>query len=167
MELAKLVGVEPKAPYTIRFKLADGGQGQADLTGLVHTSEHFKKFVENRAAFGQVRVTPHGSGIEWSNGLDLSVETLKSLADEQRVMSGKEFARFLGKLKMNVEEAAHLLDVSPRTVRSYIAAKSVPRTCAIALRRCTQDSIVFSALYRPIKVRPRGRPKTISRVRAS
>ena len=163
MALVKIVTVEPKAPYTVKFTLADGSQRQVDLTGLVHTSRHFERFAQDRAAFKDVRVTRYGSGIEWSNGLDLSAETLNIMADEQREMSGKEFANFLGTLKVNVEEAAHMLDVSTRTIRSYKNAKRIPRTYAVTLRRCAQDHTVFAALYRPIEVNPRGRPKAASK----
>lgn len=163
MALVKIVAVEPKAPYTVKFVLADGRHRQVDLTGLVHTSQHFRRFAEDKTAFKDVRVTRYGSGIEWSNGLDLSVETLNIMADEQREMSGQEFAKFLGKLNVNIEEAAHILDVSTRTIRSYKNAKRVPRTYAVTLRRCAQDHAVFAALYRPIAVNPRGRPKSALR----
>jgi hypothetical protein len=130
-----------------------------DLTGLIAKSRHFNKFANDREAFKQVRPDQYGYGVEWENGLDLSRDTLIAMSEEQKDMTGKEFERCLARLNVTIPEAAQILDTTERTVRNYIAQPLVPRTCAITIRRCAEDDNFFMALYRPIPVAPRGRPK--------
>lgn len=160
MEIQKIAGVAPKAPLSLIVRWESGKETRVDLTGLVARSKHFAVFAKDKTAFRDVRVADYGSGVEWDNGLDLSANTLKIMADEQRTMSGKEFDSMLGTLGLNVEEAARVLDLSVRTIRAYKKARAVPRMAAVTLRRCMEDSNVFAALYRPMPIAPRGRPKS-------
>jgi hypothetical protein len=63
---------------------------------------------------------------------------------------------------MNAAEAAAMLDVAERTVRSYRSAETLPEFIAMALRVLDDDPTVFAAHYRPIVRRGRGRPKKIA-----
>ncbi len=163
MALEKIEAVETKAPYTVVF-VVDGRRRRADLTGLIAKSKHFRRFAEDKQAFRKVRVTEFGSGIEWDNGPDLSVETLSTMAAEQAPMLGREFAQWLTQVKVNDEEAARIFDVSKRTIQSYkVSLKALPRTFAITVRRCEVEPNVFLALYRPVHVAFPGRPKSVAK----
>ena len=151
-----------RASLTLKVEWADGRKSKIDLTGLVHSSRHFNAFASDHEAFRMVRVDEFGTGIEWDNGVDYSAATLSQMAVEQRRVTGKDLRGFTERYKLNVEETAALLDVTPKTVRNYEKAAVLPRTVGIALRRFQQDPTAFAALYRPVKVRPRGRPRQTS-----
>jgi len=158
----RITKVEARANNTLAF-VVDGIQRRVDLTGLIAKSKHFQKFAHDKESFKRVRPTKWGYGIEWENGLDLSRDTLLAMSEEQEDMTGKELERCLARLNVTIPEAAQILDTTERTVRNYIAQPLVPRTCAITIRRCTEDNNFFLALYRPIPVAPRGRPKAAAK----
>lgn len=151
-----------RTALTLKVEWVDGRKSKIDLTGLVHSSRHFHVFTEDQEAFRTMKVDEFGTGVEWDNGLDYSAANLARMAEEQRLVTGKDFRGFTTRFKLNTEEVAALLDVSTKTVRNYEHATALPRTVGIALRRFEQDPTVFAALYRPVKVRPRGRPRQAS-----
>jgi hypothetical protein len=153
------VAAVKRAPFSLDVAWGDGTKSRIDLTGLVHTSRHFKVFADDPAAFRRVRVVGYGSGIAWANGLDYSAATLRTMADEQQQLGGGDLAAFERKHGLNVAETAALLHIAERTVRAYRAADTLPETIAIALRALESDATVFAAHYRPVARRSRGRPK--------
>ena len=148
-----------RAPLTLNIEWADGTKSRVDLTGLVHSSRHFNVFVEDADAFRQVKPDEFGTGIEWENGLDYSARTHKMLADEQKPMPGRWLHSFERRFHLNTEETAHLLKVTTRTIKNWREADELPVTVCIALRRFEHDPTAFAAHYRPIEIKPRGRPK--------
>ncbi len=151
-----------KAPLSLNVVWDDGSKSRVDLTGLVHSSRHFKVFTDDAAAFRRVRPAGYGSGIAWDNGLDYSAATLRTLAEQQRALSGRDLADFERRHDLNTAETAALLDVAERTVRSYREADALPEPIAIALRAFDGDPTVFAAHFRPIVRRKRGRPQKVA-----
>jgi hypothetical protein len=151
-----------RAPLSLNVVWDDGTKSRVDLTGLVHSSRHFKGFAEDTAAFRRVKPVGYGSGIGWDNGLDYSAATLRTLAEQQQTLSGKHLVAFEDRHGLNTAETAALLDVAERTLRSYRDAAALPEPVAIALRALDSDPTVFAAHYRPIARRERGRPKKIA-----
>jgi hypothetical protein len=148
-----------RAPLTLNVEWANGAKSKVDLTGLVHSSRHFKVFADDADAFRRVKPDEFGTGIEWPNGLDYSARTLKMLADEQKPMPGRLLHAFECKYRLNTEETARLLKVTPRTIKNWRQAAELPTTVSIAIRRFEHDPTAFAAHYRPVQVKPRGRPK--------
>ena len=157
--LERVTKVEAKPNNTLQFTVDDQSARRVDLTGLIAKSRHFAVFATDKEAFKRVRTDEYGAGVEWENGLDLSVDTLIAMADEQRPMTGKQLADCILQLEINLPETARILDTSERTVRTYMKMNHVPNTTAYTIRRCVEDNTFFMALYRPIPVAPRGRPK--------
>jgi DNA-binding transcriptional regulator YiaG len=156
----RIKSVEPsKAALTLNVVWADGTKSCVDLTGLVHSSRHFKVFADDPAAFRRVKLVSYGTGIGWENGLDYSASTLKTLADEQRTLDGGDLATFETRFGLNTAETAALLHIAERTVRAYRAADALPETVAMALRSFQADPTIFAAHYRPVARRERGRPR--------
>ena len=151
-----------RAPLSLNVVWDDGTKSRIDMTGLVHSSRHFSVFAENEAAFRQVKPVGYGSGVGWENGLDYSAATLKTLEEQQRVLSGKHLAAFEARHGLNTAETAAMLDVAERTIRSYREADVLPEPIAMALRALDGDPTVFAAHYRPVLRRRRGRPKKIA-----
>ena len=145
------------------MRSADGAKSKVDMTGLVYSSRHFRVFAEDAEAFRQVKPDEFGTGIEWANGLDYSARTLKMLADEQKPMPGRLLHAFESKFRLNTEETARLLKVTPRTIKNWREAAELPMTVSIALRRFEHDPTAFAAHFLPVPVKPRGRPKAIGR----
>jgi len=158
----RITKVEAKDGNTLVF-VVDGVRRHVNLTGLIAKSEHFSRFAADKAAFKRVRPTKWGYGIVWDNGLDLSRDTLVRMSEEQEPMTGKQFAKHLYELKLNYPEAARILDTTERTIRGYVVREHVPNTTAYTIRRCAEDINFFMALYRPVPVAPRGRPKAVAK----
>lgn len=154
----KRVGASAKGALSLDIAWDDGTKSRIDMTGLVHTSRHFKVFAEDAAAFRRVKPVSYGSGIGWENGLDYSAATLRTLAEQQQTLSGKNLAAFERKHGLNTAETAALFDIAERTVRSYREADMLPESIAMALRALDRDPTIFAAHYRPISRRARGRP---------
>jgi hypothetical protein len=74
-----------RAPWTINVTWVDGRKDRVDLTGLIHRSRHFRVFLDDPGAFRKVHMADFGGGIEWENGLDYGADTVKMLAEEQRL----------------------------------------------------------------------------------
>ncbi|HUY03609.1 MAG TPA: hypothetical protein VMV33_10005 [Rhodocyclaceae bacterium] len=148
-----------KKPWTLAVTWADGSRSNVDLTGLIHTSRHFRVFLAEPAAFKKVGPVGHGSGIAWDNGLDYAAATLRTLAREQSPMTGADLVDFERAHGLNTAETAALLDMAERTVRSCRHEKVLPQTVAIALRALADDPTILAAHYKPVAIRPRGRPK--------
>lgn len=148
-----------RAPWTLKVAWADGSQDWVDLTGLIHRSPRFRVFLETPPAFRQVCVADFGGGIEWENGLDYGADTLKTMADEQRPMSGADLIAFESDLGLATAETAALLGLAERTVRAYRKATRLPPSVAIAMRSIHASSTVLAAHYRPAGRRRRGRPR--------
>lgn len=158
--LLRVKAVTAGTNFTISVEWQDGTRSKADLTGLIHSSQHFSKFLDDPAAFRKVKPVAWGDGIEWENGLDYSANTLRELADEQKPMKGKELGQFAAAKKLNNEELAELLGCTVKTIRSYYAAKEVPQWVATTVRCFQRDDTIFAAHFRPIQIKPRGRPKS-------
>ena len=140
----------------------DGTRSHIDLTGLVHTSRHFKVFVDDPAAFRQVKSVGYGSGIGWANGLDYSATTLLTLAQQQQSLSGRDLSTFEKTHGLNTAETAAMFHIAERTVRAYRLADTLPEAIAIALRVFESDPTIFAAHYRPVAHRARGRPPKVA-----
>ena len=160
--LARVKTVSAGPGFTLSVAWQDGTRAKANLTGLIHSSKHFSVFATEPAAFRKVKVVAWGDGIEWENGLDYSANTLRELADEQKPMKGKELCKFVEAKKLNNEEFAGLLGCTVKTVRAYYASREVPQWVAITVRCFQRDDTIFAAHYRPVDVKPRGRPKAAS-----
>jgi len=158
MTMPRVKAVKAAPNFTLDIVWADGSKSKADLTGLIYSSQHFRVFAEDAAAFRKVKPVSWGDGIEWDNGLDYSANTLKELADEQKPMSGQSVAAFAKARRLNNSEMAGLLDCTPKSVRSFYGQKTVPGYVAFAIRRFERDATAFAAHYRPVTIRPRGRP---------
>jgi hypothetical protein len=148
-----------KTPWTLEVVWKDGSRRTVDLTGLVHRSRHFKRFLAEPSAFRKVKVVDWGAGIGWANGLDYSADTLRTMADEQQPLSGKDLVAFETANNLNSAETAALFDVSERTIREYRSSERLPQPIALALRAMRSSTAVLDAHYRPAYRRPRGRPR--------
>lgn len=152
-----------RAPWTLHVTWADRTKDRVDLTGLLHRSRHFRLFLDHPTEFRKVRVADFGGGIEWENGLDYGADTLKTMAEEQRPMSGTDLAAFESEHNLSTAETAALLGLGERTVRAYRRARRLPQSVAIAVRTIRASNTVLAAHYRPVGHRARGRPRKQAR----
>jgi hypothetical protein len=159
----RIKAVSTRKPFTLLIEWRDGSCSKVDLTGLTHRSKNFGVFASDRAAFAQVQPDEFGTGIEWSNGLDYSADSLRTMAEEQTMMSGASLVRFEEKHGLNTMETANLFEVSKRTIQSMRHIDRLPLHFSIALRLFENDPAVFAAHFRPVATKPRGRPKSAQR----
>jgi hypothetical protein len=165
-KLPRIKTVKPvNVPFVLSVEWDDGFKSRVDLTGLIHSSKHFGIFANNPAEFRKAHIIDWGSGIAWPNELDFSSSSLRKIAEEQKPMSGSEFAECIANLRLNVDEAAMLMGCTARTIRDARQRDEIPMVWAAMLRRCAQDRTFFAAMYRPVEKRPPGRPKTLAAVK--
>lgn len=127
-----------------------------DLTGLVTRSVHFAPLVHDTEAFAGVRIVEDGLGVAWPvetrwGKLDLSAATLRRVADEQRPMTGAEFAAWRDSLGLSLTEAASLLGLGRRTIMGYLKKDELPAVVAIACRALARDPNLLAAHYVPAR----------------
>ena len=67
----------------MRIVWRDGGVDTVDMSQVIRDQGVLAPLLD-AAAFEQVEVIDHGSGVEWINGLDYSSDSLAHLAAEQR-----------------------------------------------------------------------------------
>jgi hypothetical protein len=78
-ELPRIKAVKTgKEPWTVYLEWNDGLTSHVDLTGLIHRSRHFRRFLEEPLAFRKLKVVDSGAAIGWENGLDYSADTLRT-----------------------------------------------------------------------------------------
>jgi hypothetical protein len=150
-----------RTPWTLNVVWADGTKSRVDLTGLIYRSRHFKVFLEEPAAFRKVHVADFGGGVEWDNGLDYGADTLKTMADEQRPITGTDLKAFESERSLTTAETANLLGLSQRTIRSYRMAAKLPHAVAIAIRALEANNTMLAAHYQPAGQIKAGRPKRV------
>src|SRR5262245_25616880 len=117
-----------------KLRVRFGGDKQdydIDLTGLMARRRHFAALENDAAAFANARIVEGGLGVAWPTEaewgrLDLSATTLRRIAEEQRPMSGVDFAAWRAELGLSLTEAADLLGVSRRTVIGYLGKDQLP-----------------------------------------
>jgi len=153
--LRRIESVSVEAPCLLRIVWHDGGTDTIDMTGAIRGLDLFAP-LRDPAAFAQVEVIDYGSGIEWSNGIDYSADSLANLAEEQCEMTGADFRRWQAEMGLSLQETADLFGWSLSTVKSYRRARTLPIAVQIACRAMRRDRETFLARYRP---RLAGRPR--------
>jgi hypothetical protein len=73
--LVDVVHVEPRAPYTLHLRFADGVEGDVDLERLIRFEGVFEP-IKAPEYFAAVRVDPELGTIVWPNGADLDPDVL-------------------------------------------------------------------------------------------
>jgi hypothetical protein len=136
----------------IRFE-GDRARHVVDLTGIISRSRHFAPLLDPAVLSGATTIED-GLGIGWPvetrwGQLDLSADTLRRIAEEQRPMTGAEFAKWREALGLSLTEAANLLGLGRRTVMSYLKKDELPAVVAIACRALARDENLFAAHYIP------------------
>lgn len=158
-DIARIRSVEVGVPFVVSLILADGRRLHADLTGFVHRTPAFRRFLDDPEAFRRVTVEDWGYTLEWENGLDMPLPNLVAIAEEQEVSTGADLARFVSANKLSEAETADLLGTTARTVRNYKAHpdKPLPKPVQISLRTFERNPLTLAAHFHPRKAgRPRG-----------
>lgn len=128
---------------------------ELDMTGLIARSVHFAPLMDAKT-FAKVGIVEEGLGVSWPvrtnwGRLDVSAATLRRIAEEQRPMTGADFAEWRTALGLSLTEAAKLLGVSRRTIMGYLQKDDLPSVVAIACRALARDKHVLAAHYVPAR----------------
>ncbi len=84
MGLPRIVAVAADAaPFTLRIQWGHGGESRVDVSGLVRTFRTYEPLRQSPELFGQVQPGEFGADVVWSEGIDMSADTLWRLAQEQ------------------------------------------------------------------------------------
>lgn len=87
--LPRIKTAKVMAPYTLRVAWQDGRIDTVNLEGMIAEFAPFAPLREP-AMFATVRVMEYGDGLEWEGGFDYSADTLRQLADDQRVQASED-----------------------------------------------------------------------------
>jgi hypothetical protein len=154
---ARVTRVRPTGNHVLRVRFAGNRRDrEADLTGLMARSTHFKPLMNDMETFAKVTILEDGLGVAWPvhtkwGRLDLSASTLWRIAEEQEPMTGADFAKWRLSLGLSLTEAAKLLGVGRRTVMGYLKKTELPPLVAIACRALARDKHLFAAHYLPAR----------------
>lgn len=116
--LPVIASAEAVAHLTIRVQWKDG---TCDLINILPMVERYKMLRPLKAdadLFRSLKVSPHGTSIEWGEDMDISAVMLDSLARCQRVMTTEQFRSWLAERSLTLDAAAPALGTSRRTVAS-------------------------------------------------
>jgi hypothetical protein len=154
-EIPIIRAIRPAGGRRLRVRFAgDRHNYELDLTGIIARSKHFAPLMDDAETFAKAEIVEDGIGIAWPvqtkwGHLDLSVSTLRRIAQEQLPMTGADFSRWRRKLGLSLSEAAKLLGVGRRTIMSYLKKDELPPIVAIACRALARDRHLFAAHYVP------------------
>lgn len=146
-----------KRSLTLVIDWEGGGRDTVDLTGLVAGDPAFAPLADP-GFFATVHTVGYGSGIAWTDDLDIAAHGLQVIAEEQRPMTRKVFVAWCKERKLSAEEAGRVVGRSATQVKAYRSGTAkIPLPVAATVRAMMRDEIVFLAHYRPTaKV---GRPR--------
>ena len=156
-QVIKVAKVTPLGGHLLRVRFeGERRSHDVDLTGLVTRSVHFAPLVHDTETFADVQIVEDGLGVTWPiktkwGPLDLSAATLRRVSDEQRPMTGAEFAAWRDSLGLSLTEAASLLGLGRRTIMSYLKKDELPAVVAIACRALARDPNLLAAHYVPAR----------------
>lgn len=148
-----MAAIEAANAYHLRIRFSDGETAVADLVGLVFRTDRFAP-IRAPTAFASAYVVDGGAGVAWNHDIDVSAEAFRAIAYEQRPMTGAEFAEWLDGHELSSSTAAEVLGLTPRLIRSYAKADTVPTAVAIACRALARDPLTLAAHFKPRRARP-------------
>lgn len=136
--LPRIVAVAvDKKPLTLRIRWDKGDESRVDVSGLIAAFRVYEPLRRSRDLFRRVRVGEHGTDVVWSDGIDMSADTLWRLAQEQSgvTMSPDAFRHWRERKAYTLDTAARALGVSRRMVAYYEkGTRPIPRVVALATR---------------------------------
>lgn len=153
-KLPRLKSVKPLAGRKLRLEWRDGRSHLCDLTGLIARSPTLAPLADAEI-FSKAKLIDWGAGVGWPNGLDLSAQTLRRIAEEQSVFDAKSFRAWQAALGLSNQEAADALGLTLGTIKNYRNGHAIPPAVAVACRAMQSDPHVIAAHYHP---RKSGRP---------
>lgn len=155
-DITRVTKVRAIGDRSLRIRFAGERRDQElDMTGLIARSVHFAPLMDAKI-FAKVGIVEEGLGVSWPvqtnwGRLDVSAATLRRIAEEQRPMTGADFAEWRTALGLSLTEAAKLLGVSRRTIMGYLQKDDLPSVVAIACRALARDKHVLAAHYVPAR----------------
>jgi len=130
----RLVHVEALPAYRLRLTYADGQTWEIDLTDWIDATYSLRP-LKDPALFAQARLGFGGLTVDWiADELDLGADNLRNLAIEQAGGIGYErLWNWLHDTGLTLDQAAHALGLSPRTLRAYRdGVRPIPRAVWLA-----------------------------------
>jgi hypothetical protein len=146
--LPRLTSIKAVAGRFVRFKLKDGREMDADLSGVIARSAVFAK-LDNDAVFRAVKVIDYGVAAGWPKGGEaaaLSAQTLVRIAEAQAPIAGDAFTKWMASARLTVLDAAAVFDVTDRTIKRWRGAQFIPTTAALIVRQMDADPALIGAL---------------------
>ncbi len=113
----------------------DGSVSAVDVAEPINTFRLYAPLRHDPALFRSVQTGEFGTDIVWTDGIDMSADTLWRLAREQAgtAMSAEQFRQWRSRQGISLTEAAAALGLSRRMVSYYESgAKPIPRVVALA-----------------------------------
>jgi len=133
--IPKIAAVEPGAPFEVTVTWRDGTRDRIDLAPFLAAFKVYRPLRQDPARFAAVRVDEHGSGIVWSDEIDIAAYTLDRLAQVSRPMSREAFRDWMKRNGLTLDTAAPVLGLSRRQVAAYSSGeKPIDRPTKLACR---------------------------------
>ncbi|WP_142994621.1 hypothetical protein [Thalassospira xiamenensis] len=111
------------APFTILVIWGEGENVNVDLSGLIAYDPTFVVFTQNPSAFHDLAVSD--GGIEWGNGLKISSECLRVMADEQQAVSAADLLwRLQSRFELTNGQLAHALGYQESQIKNFKSGRA-------------------------------------------
>ncbi len=152
--LPRLKSVRALPGRKLKLVWQSGETRLCGLTGLIARVPALTPLAD-ATIFAGVKMIDWGAAVGWSNGLDLSAQTLHQISGEQQNFGAQAFRKWQTELNLSNQEAADALGLALGTIKNYRKGNVIPLAIAVACRAMLNDPHVIAAHYRPRKP---GRP---------
>lgn len=139
----KVESIEVLEEYRLSVTFGDGAKMRIDLTGII---DHYPALspLKDPALFAAVHLDEFGSGIVWSDEIDLAGDNLRAEAVEQAGgISHERIWNWMARNNLTLETAASALGISRRMVAYYRnGQKPIPKHIWLAClgwEHCRED----------------------------
>lgn len=139
----RVEAIEVLEEYRLAVTFGDGARMQIDLAGVIDRYPALSP-LKDPALFASARVGEFGSGVVWSDELDLAGDNLRAEAVEQAGgISHERIWNWMGRNNLTLESAASALGISRLMVAYYRnGEKPIPKHIWLAClgwEHCKED----------------------------
>ncbi len=125
------------------------------LSGVVHRQKEYAR-LKDVDAFNSFKLGWQGSFVDWDDyDLSLSAEDMIKMSSYQSDWSGDDFAAWMGRLDLSINDVTDLLGMSRGTIISYKKKDVIPTAIMLACRQLEDEPM---CLFGRLTPRLPGRP---------
>ncbi|MFC4235964.1 hypothetical protein ACFOY8_12030 [Thalassospira xianhensis] len=133
------------APFTIRVLWGNSEHVTVDLSGLIACDPTYSAFTQNPSAFHDLTISD--GEMRWGNGLKMTSESLRLMAEEQRSGSDAELLEQLqSRHQLTNGQLAHALGYQESQIKNFKAGRAkMSHSVLVTIRAMLRDPHILYA----------------------